>query len=128
MSKRIGFVLAACGGVIATALAFNPHHARGADDCLAEPNRDPPEGRHWFYHVDRVNNRKCWYLGDVGLLAPRVVPEAANASGPSPPAPNASAAIAGRPTQREVLALSRARRDSLFQEFIRWNEIQRDFR
>jgi hypothetical protein len=123
MSKRAGFVPAVCAGVIATVLAFNPHHARGADDCLTEPNRDPPEGRHWFYHVDRANNRKCWYLGDVGLLAQRVVPET-----PNPPGPNPSAPIAGRPTQREALALSRARRDTLFQEFIRWNEMQRDFR
>jgi hypothetical protein len=128
MSKRVAFVLAACAGVIATVVAFNPDHARGADDCLVEPNRDPPEGRHWFYHVDRANNRKCWYLGDAGLLAQRVAPETANPSGPNPAGPNPSAPSAGRPTQREALAPSRARRDTLFQDFIRWNEMQRDFR
>ncbi len=33
-----------------------------ADDCLAEPNSPAPAGSHWYYHLDRANQRKCWYV------------------------------------------------------------------
>jgi hypothetical protein len=37
-----------------------PNTAR-ADDCLTAPNSPAPQGTHWYYHVDRTNQRKCWY-------------------------------------------------------------------
>jgi len=113
MSKPIGLVPAV--SVLATAIAFTTH-ARSADDCLAEPNRQPPDGLHWYYRVDHANNRKCWHLGE--MLAQRASPE-------SPPP---SAPVADRPNQRDVPAVSKAQRDSLFQDFIRWNQLQRNFR
>lgn len=33
-----------------------------ADDCLEQPNSSAPEGSHWYYHIDRATQRKCWYL------------------------------------------------------------------
>ena len=33
-----------------------------ADDCLAAPNAASPAGQHWYYRIDRVKQRKCWYL------------------------------------------------------------------
>jgi hypothetical protein len=33
-----------------------------ADDCLTAPNSPAPQGTHWYYHVDRTNQRKCWYV------------------------------------------------------------------
>jgi len=33
-----------------------------ADDCIAAPNSSAPVGSHWYYRVDRVSQRKCWYL------------------------------------------------------------------
>jgi hypothetical protein len=33
-----------------------------ADDCLAEPNSPAPAGSHWYYHMDRATQRKCWYI------------------------------------------------------------------
>jgi hypothetical protein len=33
-----------------------------ADDCLTAPNSPAPQGTHWHYHVDRTNQRKCWYV------------------------------------------------------------------
>ena len=33
-----------------------------ADDCLAEPNSPAPAGSHWYYHLDRAKQRKCWYI------------------------------------------------------------------
>src|SRR3981189_2697091 len=40
--------------------------ARAATDCLAAPNAQPPSGSHWYYRVDRVKKRKCWYMGPQG--------------------------------------------------------------
>jgi hypothetical protein len=33
-----------------------------ADDCLAEPNSPAPAGSHWYFHLDRTTQRKCWYI------------------------------------------------------------------
>jgi hypothetical protein len=40
--------------------------ARGravADTCVESPDRETPRGEHWYYHLDREKNRKCWHLG-----------------------------------------------------------------
>ena len=39
---------------------------RAADDCLAAPNAQPPKGSHWYYHLDRASQRKCWHLRSQG--------------------------------------------------------------
>ena len=36
--------------------------ARAADSCLTEPNGATPQGKHWFYRIERVTGRRCWYL------------------------------------------------------------------
>jgi hypothetical protein len=33
-----------------------------ADNCVTEPNLQMTKGGHWYYYVDRVKNRKCWFL------------------------------------------------------------------
>jgi hypothetical protein len=35
-----------------------------ADDCLAGPKGQAPQGAHWYYRVDRSTKRHCWYLAD----------------------------------------------------------------
>jgi hypothetical protein len=37
-----------------------------ADDCLAQPNSDAPQGQHWYYRIDRGTKRHCWYLKGQG--------------------------------------------------------------
>jgi hypothetical protein len=37
-----------------------------ADDCLAAPQSAATNGSHWYYHTDRANQRKCWFLGPPG--------------------------------------------------------------
>jgi hypothetical protein len=111
MSKR--FVPAA--SVLAAVMAFHAHHAAGADDCVAEPTHQPPDGQHWYYRFDQAKNRKCWHLGEAGLTVQRA----------SPDLPRTTAPVADRPVRRDEVALSRARRDELFQDFMRWNELQR---
>lgn len=33
-----------------------------ADNCLLKPNAPSPAGSHWYYHVDRLSGRRCWFL------------------------------------------------------------------
>ena len=113
MSKR--FVPAA--SVLAAVMAFHAHHAAGADDCIAEPTHQPPDGQHWYYRFDQAKNRKCWHLGEAGLTVQRPSPDLLRTTGP----------VADRSGRRYEAALSRARRDELFQDFMRWNELQRNF-
>jgi hypothetical protein len=53
--------------LIATLLAWSvsvaaPTTTARADDCLAEPNSSAPAGSHWYYHLDKTTQRKCWYI------------------------------------------------------------------
>jgi len=42
-----------------TAVAGSAAYA--GDDCITEPKDQPPQGTHWYYHVDPVTHRKCWH-------------------------------------------------------------------
>src|SRR5439155_9152181 len=35
-----------------------------AAGCLAAPNGQAPEGRHWVYRIDNATGQRCWHLGD----------------------------------------------------------------
>jgi hypothetical protein len=37
------------------------------DECRAKPDGSSPAGLHWYYRVDRANNRHCWYLHEQGV-------------------------------------------------------------
>jgi hypothetical protein len=37
------------------------------DECKAKPDGTSPAGLHWYYRVDRANNRHCWYLHAQGM-------------------------------------------------------------
>src|SRR5947208_16398589 len=37
------------------------------DECRTKPGTSAPSGLHWYYRVDRTNNRHCWYLHAQGL-------------------------------------------------------------
>jgi len=75
-----------------------------ADDCTTAPNSAAPQGSHWYYHIDRASQRKCWYLRASGQSAPQAAaqPTSEAASGmpvnstpaqsaPTPAAPSAVA-------------------------------------
>jgi hypothetical protein len=64
MRKQIiSFVPATIGAILSFGgLTVSGSSVRAADDCVAKPNAQAPQGGHWYYRTDRVNNRKCWYL------------------------------------------------------------------
>jgi len=36
------------------------------ENCLTAPNAPPPQGSRWYYHLDRSNQNKCWYVRKEG--------------------------------------------------------------
>ena len=36
------------------------------DSCLSAPKGATPPGSHWYYRLDRVTKRQCWYLREEG--------------------------------------------------------------
>jgi hypothetical protein len=48
------------------ALAARPGTAESAaDECVTKHGSEAPDGSHWYYRIDRANNRRCWFLGPV---------------------------------------------------------------
>lgn len=62
-----------------------------AENCLAAPNASSPAGQHWYYRIDRVRQRKCWYLHTPLSIAHQTrrksAPVEAEIGQPQPPAP-----------------------------------------
>jgi hypothetical protein len=62
MRKRvISYVQAVAAGVC-TVIAFSTNWALAASDCVVHPNAQLSQDGHWYYRVDSVSYRKCWYL------------------------------------------------------------------
>lgn len=66
--------------------------AQVADSCLSAPSGATPAGSHWYYRIDRVTKRQCWYLREESekaddKFARAAPPESAAASPPSADAP-----------------------------------------
>jgi hypothetical protein len=76
-----------------------PTNTARADDCLTAPNSPAPEGSHWYYHIDRATQRKCWYVRATDQPAQQAAaPAASNASAATPtPAPERPATSASAP-------------------------------
>jgi len=36
------------------------------NECKAKPDSTAPSGSHWYYRVNRTDNRHCWFLGAEG--------------------------------------------------------------
>jgi hypothetical protein len=37
------------------------------DECKTKPDSSAPAGSHWYYRVNRAEQRHCWYLGPEGV-------------------------------------------------------------
>jgi len=110
MPKRMAVLASAVLAILVAAVAVPVrwHHAQAApDNCLAMPNAAPPQGSHWYYRVDEVGNRRCWYLGPEGAkqrqawspkLQPAPTPRPKPASQPNAAA---TAATPAQPVARE---------------------------
>src|SRR5436190_10660685 len=81
MSQQIRIV-----GLIASITIFVevaiPNAAK-ADDCVTAPKSPAPQGTHWYYHLDRINQRKCWYVRAPGQQPAQQVAETTSEGAPA---------------------------------------------
>jgi hypothetical protein len=73
--------MAACMAVVAALLPIGIgvsipiDSAHAEDKCATAPGAAAPKGQHWYYRVDSVNHRKCWYLHAAVALPVRAAAE-----------------------------------------------------
>jgi hypothetical protein len=121
MSNRTAkFVSAIFAGLLASvALTTESNSAApAADDCLSGPKNPAPEGSHWYYRVDRVTKRHCWYLGEEHEKHSRAAPQNSapsenhvslwkqNATQPSNADAHAELPLPPTPLKREASAIA----------------------
>jgi len=70
----VSAVFASFFACVALTAVAGPAYA--GDACITKP----PQGSHWYYHVDPVTRRKCWHQRAEGLTVHQV-----GSSKPSPP-------------------------------------------
>ena len=72
--------------------------AHAADNCATAPGGAAPKGQHWYYRVDQVNHRKCWYLhatvplADHAAAESRAAPSESVSAAETTPSPSAETA------------------------------------
>lgn len=83
MPSRSATLLSAIfAGLLAGAAFATISHgaAHAADDCLSGPKGETPEGGHWYYRIDRVTKRHCWYLREGAEKSAQAAPPASASS------------------------------------------------
>lgn len=62
--KILGAILFAVPSAVLLTAQANGGEPAG---CSAKPGLSTPAGRHWYYRINHVGRRHCWYLGKEGL-------------------------------------------------------------
>jgi hypothetical protein len=84
MPKRAASFATIVSAALLAAMAFG-RPVLAAGTCIEQPNQQATDGAHWYYHVDRTNNRKCWYLAAVRMREPETpMPERTPDVAPQP--------------------------------------------
>ncbi|WP_108519333.1 hypothetical protein [Bradyrhizobium algeriense] len=87
--------------VLTTAAEAAPSQAiqAAADSCLPAPKGANPSGSHWYYRIDRVTKRQCWYLREESDTADDKFARAA----PPASAPASAPSAAEEPAQQRTI-------------------------
>jgi len=75
--------------VIPAAVVATVHGSRSepaVDQCKTKPGLSVAKGTHWYYRLDHVTKRQCWYLGSA-IAAQRANANAPEASAAAPTVP-----------------------------------------
>ena len=114
-SRLVSYMPALAAALCVAVTALNPNKVL-AGDCSEQPDSRPAQGGHWYYHSDRVNNRKCWYFVEPGPIAPQA------ATPETQPSPAKTISLqdqsptkpdAGQVNERPASPLDQANRDAL---------------
>src|SRR5262245_56716905 len=76
-----------------------------ADECKTKPGSSAPSGSHWYYRIDRTDQRRCWFLGPEGAYVRSQAREtASNVSSPRRTPPREKAVETARviPASKEL--------------------------
>jgi hypothetical protein len=76
-----------------------------ADECKTKPGSSAPPGSHWYYRINRTDQRRCWFLGPEGAKVRSQTREtASNVSSPTrtPPRENAVETARAIPASMEL--------------------------
>jgi hypothetical protein len=106
---------------IATTSCSSINSAQAEEPCVTSLGSQTELGTHWYYHVDRATNRKCWYPTRVGQQASgtRLAESTAGTTKKMPRAlPKQEKAAAN------VLPLDATTREVLFRRFLEWRQRQ----
>lgn len=79
MRTEIGSIV-----LISGLLVMSASTAR-AVDCLAAPISSAPKSSHWYYRTDRMQQRKCWHLGDANQSSQQAAVQTAREVPPANP-------------------------------------------
>lgn len=64
--KILPAILAALGAAIVLTAQASLGEA-AAEACKTRPDSSAPRGSHWYYRIDRSDQRHCWFLGSADL-------------------------------------------------------------
>jgi hypothetical protein len=119
-----------------------------ANQCITEPKPSGP-GEHWYYHVDPVSDRKCWFVAQSSVQVPPAAPQSQGTSKLKRDAANTITLHSGVQVRQssQPQPVSKPKRDSasrtapdiknsetkedvnwretLFQQFLQWREQQK---
>src|SRR5215468_8019734 len=76
-----------------------------ADECKTKPGSSAPPGSHWYYRIDRADQRRCWFLGPEGAKVRSQARETVSnvsSSTRTPPRENAVETARAIPASMEV--------------------------
>ena len=104
----------------ANTASTNTTNAKTADTCQSAPKGTAPAGSHWFYHLDRSTQKKCWYLGDAKN---KVVAKTATTQQQPAAAPDTATADA-QPPQSQPAPPQPAMRKSVADAHAEWPSPQ----
>jgi hypothetical protein len=79
-----------------------------ADGCQSAPKGTTPSGSHWYYRIDRVTKRQCWYLREESDAADNKFARAATPASAPASAAEEPAAPPQRTVTRKSIADARA--------------------
>jgi len=74
-----------------------------ADDCKTTPGSSAPPGQHWYYRINRSDQRHCWYLGAEGTKVRAQTREKASSSPAQTAREEASETTPSMPPPMEVI-------------------------
>ena len=68
-----------------------------SDECKTRPGSSAPAGSHWYYRINRTDQRRCWFLGPEGAKVRSQTREtASNVSSPTRTSPRENAVETAR--------------------------------